>query len=204
MTPSIIPPPVETDFFASDEPDDLSPTDVDQIPTGDFVLAMSRFIPYKRIDLSISTAAKVGLPIVVAGSGDDEDRLRQIGADLGHDVRFVIRPSQHLLRELYRRAQLLLFPAYEDFGIVPVEAQACGTPVVGYAAGGALDSIEAGVTGELADEQTLESFTAATERALNGLVTDPDSPARCRARALSFSATNFRTRITDWTADHVN
>ena len=71
---------------------------------------------------------------------------------------------------------MLLFPAYEDFGIVPVEAQACGTPVVGYAAGGALDSIDPGATGELAAEQTVECFTEAAERALAGIVTDEKTP----------------------------
>jgi glycosyltransferase involved in cell wall biosynthesis len=200
----VIPPPVETDFFASDEPGQLSETERRELPDGEFVMAMSRFIPYKRLDLAIRTAANVGLPIVVAGSGDDDARLRSIAEELGHDVRFVIRPSQQLLRELFRRATLLLFPAYEDFGIVPVEAQACGTPVVGYAAGGALDTIDSGVTGELSPEQTVDAFTEATRRALNGIVTDPKTTRRCREWASRFGAEHFRDRLTKWVETHVH
>lgn len=199
----VIPPPVQTDFFASDDAGQLSDSEQRELPDGEFVMAMSRFIPYKRLDLAIRTAANVGLPIVVAGSGDDEARLRAVAEESGHDVRFVIRPSQQLLRELFRCATLLLFPAYEDFGIVPVEAQACGTPVIGYAAGGALDTIDPGVTGELAARQTVDSFTEATHRALSGLVTDPTTPQRCREWAAGFGARHFRDRVTNWAEEHV-
>jgi glycosyltransferase involved in cell wall biosynthesis len=200
----VIAPPVETDFYADDAPGQLTPEEERQVPEGDFLLAMSRFIPYKRIDLAIRTAERVGLPMVVAGSGGDEERLRGIADELGHEVHFVIGPSQQLLRELFRRARLLLFLAYEDFGIVPVEAQACGTPVIGYAAGGALDTIVAGSTGELAANQKLDDFVEATERALDGIVADPATADRCRANAAGFSSARFRAEMIEWVGEHVS
>lgn len=201
----IIPPPVETDFFT---PGDESPHDASDIEfknvdiPADFILAMSRFVPYKRLDLAIETAAAVGMPIVVAGSGADENRLREIAHTSGAAATFVISPSQDELRALYQRAQLLIFPAFEDFGIVPVEAQACGTPVVALAAGGTLDSIQPDVTGTLATEQTLASFVDATTTALADLASDELTAKHCRANALEFSEQRFRERIAEWAAEY--
>lgn len=189
----VIAPPVDVDFYNSDDVHEGS-----HLPDGEFLLAFSRFIPYKRIDLAIETAAAVGLPLVVAGHGPDEPRIRALAKSLGSDVRFVVEPSQEDVRELYRRAQLLVFPAFEDFGIVPVEAQACGTPVVALARGGTLDTVLPGLTGELAGEQTVESFAAAVTRAMDGLVGDPATAQRCRDHAASFSEEIFRDRLIQW------
>jgi glycosyltransferase involved in cell wall biosynthesis len=191
----VIPPPVDINFYTTqaDETQDMS-----HLPSGDFVLAFSRFIPYKRIDLAIETAAAVGVPVVVAGHGPDEPRIRALAKSLGHDVRFVVEPTQAEVKELYRRAQLLIFPAFEDFGIVPVEAQACGTPVVALAAGGTLDTVLPGITGEFAEHQTVDSFADAVKRALDGVVRDPDTEQRCRDHAANFSEENFRRRIAEW------
>jgi glycosyltransferase involved in cell wall biosynthesis len=200
----VIPPPVDVEFFAAD--DDSRPEDVDELTERlpeRYVLAMSRFIPYKRIDLAIEAAAQLAVPIVVAGSGPDEDRLRELAARLGHDVRFVGRPSQLELRELYRRADALLFPALEDFGIVPIEAQACGTPVVGLAAGGALDTIVPGSTGALSREQSVEAFVEATESVLQMVERHGAVASRCREQAAGFSEERFRERIRAWAAAHV-
>lgn len=198
----VIPPPVETDFFtpAGDEP----VSTVHASLPDEFVLAISRFVPYKRLDLAIETAANVGLPIVVAGSGPDEARLRDVARNAGADATFVIGPDQDRLRTLYRRARLVVFPAFEDFGIVPVEAQACGTPVVALAAGGTLDSILPGETGMLAPEQTVAAFSKFTAAALDELADGTLTAEACRANALEFSGDRFRTRIREWAGDHAD
>lgn len=196
---TVIPPPVDVNFFtnAADEHNDMS-----HLPSGDFLLAFSRFIPYKRLDLAMQAAAKVGMPIVIAGHGPHEQPVRELAESLNHEVHIFVKPSQAELKELYQRASLLVFPAFEDFGIVPVEAQACGTPVVALASGGTLDTVVPGVTGELADEQTVESVVDAIQRALTGIVNDPSTPQRCRDHAATFSEEVFRQRIRDWaTAD---
>ena len=180
----VIHPPVDTDFF----------TPTDPVNRGGFALAASRMVPYKRLDLAIRVCHRVGHPLVVAGSGPAEPGLRALADELAADVRFVIEPDDARLRELYRTADLLVFPAEEDFGIVPVEAQACGTPVVAYGRGGALDTVLPGVTGELAPNQDVESLAAAMVTALD---THFD-PAACRRNAERFSVQHFQEALLQW------
>ncbi|MEJ1088265.1 glycosyltransferase [Microbacterium sp. Mu-80] len=115
-----------------------------------FVLGVSRFTPYKRLDLVIQAGERTGLPVVIAGSGPDESRLRALAAGAAVPVTFVIFPSDALLYTLMQRAAVFVFPAIEDFGIVPVEAQAVGTPVVTGPLGGQLETFTAGVSGVVA------------------------------------------------------
>src|SRR5579885_3285024 len=119
----VIHPPVDTGFYTPDP----------SVPRGGFALAVSRMVPYKRRDLAIRACHRIGHPLVVAGAGPAEPQLRALAATLGADVRFVVAPDDARLRQLYRSADVVVFPAEEDFGIVPVEAQACGTPVVSLA-----------------------------------------------------------------------
>jgi glycosyltransferase involved in cell wall biosynthesis len=194
---TVIPPPVRTSFF--------TPGPADAAPTagtdGPFLLAVSRFVPYKRLDLAIGAAAAVGLPLVVAGSGPGEAALRALAADTGVPVGFVTAPSDEELRSLYRSAAALVFPAFEDFGMVSVEAQACGTPVVGLAAGGSLDTVRDGVTGALASEQCVEAVADATRRVLAG-AGDPQVASACRRHALGFSGERFGERFAAWVERH--
>lgn len=132
-----------------------------------FVLAASRFVPYKRLDLAILAADRVGVPIVVAGAGPDRDRLAAIASEASVPVTFVTSPSDELLLSLYQRAQAFIFPAIEDFGIMPVEAIAAGCPVVAVAEGGASESVIDGVNGFVSSEQTLPGLADATEKALS-------------------------------------
>ncbi|MBO9553126.1 glycosyltransferase [Cellulomonas sp.] len=113
---------------------------LDRLPET-FLLGVSRFIGYKRLDLVVAAGEAAGLPVVLAGAGPEEEALRQRGAEAIVPVTIVRRPSDELLYALYERALALVFPAVEDFGIVPVEAMACGTPVVVNAAGGAPEAV---------------------------------------------------------------
>jgi glycosyltransferase involved in cell wall biosynthesis len=101
--------------------------------------------------------------------------------------------SQEVLRALYRTSRLLVFPGREDFGISPVEAQACGLPVVAFGRGGAAETVSDRVTGVLFGEQTVESIAVALDEAWR-MRFDPED---LRASALRFSAERFRREITD-------
>lgn len=180
----VIHPPVDTARFTPGDPADRE----------GYALAVSRMVPYKRLDLAVRAAHRLRHPLVVAGAGPEEGRLRNLAAALATDVRFVIDPSDDELCALYRGAGVLVFPAEEDFGIVPVEAQACATPVVAYGAGGALDTVVPGETGVLVPEQTVEALAAGIEAVLAG---QPDGAA-CRRNAERFSPTRFRDRFLDW------
>jgi glycosyltransferase involved in cell wall biosynthesis len=179
----VIAPPVDVDFFT---PDDTAKEG--------FALAVSRFIPYKRIDIAIKAAARAGVPLVVAGFGPEEARLRRLADSLRASVRFEIEPSDERLRDLYRQASVLVFAAHEDFGIVPVEAQACGTPVIGPDVGGIRDTVIEGVTGRRLGVATVDAYAEAILAAFE----QPFSAAECRSNAESFSTARFQSRLRSW------
>lgn len=170
---TILYPPVRTAFFTPD------PT----IQREDFWLFVSALEPYKRADLAIAAARQAGVRLVIAGSGSQLARLRREAAG---DERITVmgRVSDEQLRDLYRRARLLIFPQVEDFGIVALEAQACGLPVVARGLGGALDTVIDGVTGSLFTEPTPEAIIAAAQRA-------PSNQTSCRQQAERFSEQRF-------------
>ena len=188
----VIHPPVDTGFYRPAEPDDAAGA----VPAGPFVLACSRFIPYKRLDLAILAAERVGLPVVVAGQGPAEAGLRALGDRVKVPVTFELAPSDERLRSLYCAASAFVFPALEDFGIVAVEAQACGTPVVALAEGGTADTVVDGGTGALVDSQDVESFAKGLERAL-----ELNAPQACVANAEAFSVARFDARVRSWVED---
>ncbi|WP_221583758.1 glycosyltransferase [Microbacterium sp. G2-8] len=164
----------------------------------EFLLGFSRFVPYKRLDAAIDAGRVSGLPVVLAGGGDDEDRLRA-NAERMHPgrVTFVLNPSDPLLSAILRRATALVFAPIEDFGIIPVEAMAAGTPVLVNAVGGAVESVVDGLTGahvqDWADDADLR---AAVEKAARC------SPSDCRNRATQFGQDVFDGRIRDFVARH--
>src|SRR5262245_23753095 len=123
----VIYPPVETDFYTPDAS-----------PREDFYLAVSAFAPYKRLDLALDACRLMRRRLVVIGTGQDAARLK---AQAGADVRFLGWQPDEVIRDHLRRCRALLFPGEEDFGIVPVEAMACGAPVLAYGAGGALETV---------------------------------------------------------------
>lgn len=180
----VIPPPVDVSFFR-----DCTPA------RGEYLMAASRWIPYKRLDLAIRVGAELDMPVVIAGSGPEEGALRALAAQIHpHGVEFHVQPDRAAFRSLMANAAAFLFPPHEDFGIIAVEVQATGTPVVALRAGGALDTVRDGVTGALAQDQSVEAFTEATQRCL--ALSDPSLV--CRDHAEQFSAPNFRRLVRSW------
>ena len=172
----VIPPPVEDRFFRSA----LAQPSVDRP-----LLAIGRLVPYKRFDLLVAMANREGLPLVIAGTGPELPRLTRMA---GPTVRLLGYIPDHALPSLYASASAVLFPQHEDAGIVPMEAQACGLPVLAWKSGGVCDVVRDGATGVLVEEQTVDAFLEGLRR-LQGLSLDP---ARIREHARSFHVDRFR------------
>lgn len=150
---SVVYPPVDTDFFRP------GPGTADATRGA---LIVSALVPYKRIDVAIDACRVAGVPLTIVGDGPERATLERMG---GPSVRFTGRVSDEAIRDAYRDAAVVLLPGEEDFGIVPLEAQACGTPVVALARGGATETVVDGDTGVLVEEATAEAFAAGIERA---------------------------------------
>jgi glycosyltransferase involved in cell wall biosynthesis len=175
------------------------PVDVDAFTPGDhkddFYVTASRMVPYKRMDLIVQAFA--GMPdrrLVVIGNGPESARIRSFGA---RNIEFLGQQPFEVLRDRLRRARAFVFAAEEDFGIAPVEAQACGTPVIAYGRGGALETIrpldDMEATGLFFPEQTVESLRNAVWRfeQESGRI----HATACRQNALRFSAERFREQL---------
>jgi glycosyltransferase involved in cell wall biosynthesis len=152
-------------------------------------------VPYKRIDLAIDACHRMGRRLVVIGSGPERRRLSRLA---GPTVELVGWRTDAEIRDHMRRARALLFPGNEDFGIVPVEAQACGTPVIAYGQGGATETVvpEQGDqvgTGVFFSEQTPESLC----RAIQILEAEPSrfDPHLARRAAERFSVRRFQREL---------
>lgn len=186
----VIPPPVEDRFFdvASYE---LRVTDNSKRETRNYFLAVGRLVPYKRFDLLIQAANELKLPLKIAGRGQDESRLKAMA---GPTVEFLGFVPEANLQSLYANAEALLFPQYEDAGIVLLEAQATGTPAIAFKAGGALDAVEEGKTGVFFAEQTVDSFREALVR-FRAMHFDR---AEIRKRAERFRKQRFREDILEF------
>jgi len=141
----VIYPPVDIDYFRS----------TGKNKKDDFYLFVGRLIPYKRADLLIEVFNKLGLELRIIGSGSEENKLR---AKAKNNIKFLGRTPDKELLENLKSAQAVIFPSEEDFGIVPVEAMACGTPVIVFGAGGALETVISGKTGEFFRRQTPEAL----------------------------------------------
>ena len=171
------------------------PVAVDSFPLRedkeDFYLAASRLVPYKRLDLIV--AAFRSLPdkrLVLIGDGPEMDKIRALA---GANVEILGYQPDAVLRDHLQRARALIFAAEEDFGILPVEAQACGTPVIAYGRGGVRETVLEGQTGVFFEEQSAEAIVAAVQ----GFEALPTfSPAACRANAEGFSEERFRRDLT--------
>lgn len=191
----VIHPPVDVEYFASSREYELSAAEIgvlESLPET-YVLGASRFIPYKRLDLVIAFGAANDLPVVLAGGGPEEARLRALADAVPVPVRFVKRPSRALLRELYARTSAFVFPPVEDFGIMPVEANAAGAPVVAGRIGGSAETVADGVSGVL-----LDHFSPAEMRAAADSLPSIE-PADCRRQAAKFERSVFRDSVARWT-----
>ncbi len=175
---AVIPPPVEASRFLFD------PTTQPE----EYFLIVSRLLPYKRIDLAIQTCNALHLPLVIVGSGRDEQRLKHMA---GPTIRFLGRLSDDEVLHYYAHCRALILPGEEDFGITPLEAQASGRPVIAFGAGGALASVVDGVTGKFFAAQTLESLSS-TLAAFDEHEYDPQT---IRNHALEFDKPRFHRRM---------
>lgn len=157
---------------------------------GDYFLVAGAFVPYKRFDLAIKACNKLGIRLVVAGSGPLEAELRSLA---GPTVEFQISPPRSKWVALMRGAKALIFPGVEDFGMIAIEAFAAGTPVIALERGGALDFMEAGKTGLLFDTPSVSSLVASLE----GFDSGQFSEGVLRDHALGFSKRVFMAKFQD-------
>ncbi len=164
------------------------------LPDG-FVLGASRFIPYKRLDAVIATGEAIDRPVVLAGRGPSRALLEERASHATVPVHFVDSPSDALLFALYQRTALFVFPAVEDFGIMPVEAMAAGAPVLAQVVGGAAESTVAGRTGALVSFDSVGETRTGAEVAMATRAEDRV------ARAREFSAERFAREISSWVAE---
>lgn len=167
------------------------PVDVERFvptPRGERLLVVSRLLPYKRVDLVVRAATRAGIGLDVVGVGPSFDALRQLA---GPTITFHGRVDDATLTELMERSRALCLAATEDFGIAPIEANAAGKPVVAYAEGGVLETIEEGVNGAFFDELSEDAVLEAVRRA-DVLDATPGQLAEVSQR---FSAQEFRRRF---------
>ncbi len=191
----VIYPPVAVNQIMADE-DELTDAELSilgSLPEG-FLLGASRFVPYKRLDLAIAAGKAAGRPVVLAGGGPEAPKLEaRLRSELGSNGILLINPSTPLLRAIYRRAAALIFPPIEDFGIMPVEAMAAGTPCVVAAVGGASESVIPGVTGaHVRDWNSEQELREAVSLAVESTESD------CMARAREFDTLRFEEQIRDF------
>jgi glycosyltransferase involved in cell wall biosynthesis len=163
----------------------------------DYFLITSRLVPYKRIDLAVQAFSKLGLPLRVVGSGRDEQRLRKLA---GPSVRFLGRLSDEQVREQMAGCRAFIFPGEEDFGITPVEAQACGKPVIAYGAGGALSTVVEGVTGLFFKEQTPDALASVVATFRD----EQFNPLVIRRHAEQFDTARFAERLARFVASRLH
>lgn len=172
----VIYPPVETTKFS------ISP-DVD-----DYFLVVSRLRPYKRVDLVIEAFNKLGLPLKIVGTGEEERKLKQIAKP---NIEFLGALTDKKRNEYYARAKAFINPQEEDFGITVVESMAAGRPVIAYRSGGAVESIKDGVTGKFFDEQSWEALADTVVRF------EPENfdPIKIKEHASQFDSSVFKQKI---------
>ncbi len=174
------------------------PVDVDQFSVchqdDGFFVILSRLIPYKRIELAIHAFNELGRPLFIAGDGRDRSRLQNMAKP---NIHFLGRVSDAERSDLLRRCRALILPGEEDFGLAPLEANACGKPVIAFARGGALETVAEGVSGVL--------FRAPTASCLAETVTKLDvcrfDPWVIRRHAEKFGTSAFKSRLLRLIAD---
>jgi glycosyltransferase involved in cell wall biosynthesis len=176
----VIYPPVDTDFYCP------AP-----VPRENYYLAVSAFAPYKRLDLAVGACNRLKRRLLVIGTGQDQNRLHSLA---GPTIQFLGWQPDDIIREHFRRCRALLFPGEEDFGIVPVEAQACGAPVIAFGRGGATETVipltaQRQPTGLWFDEQNVECLIDAIEQF--ELRQEDFLPSASRRQAVRFHQQRF-------------
>jgi glycosyltransferase involved in cell wall biosynthesis len=175
----IIYPPVEVNFFRPGG------------NPGNYFLCASRLVPYKRIDLAVAAFNELGLPLMIIGTGPEERKLRKLARS---NISFLGRVSDEALLKYYQECRALIFPGEEDFGIVPLEAQACGRPVIAYKKGGVLETLIDGRTGLFFEEQTPAALQKVVANFAEGLF----NSEVIRENALRFSRDGFKKSLQEF------
>lgn len=178
----VIPPPVDTEFFR---------------PTGeknDYYFAASRLEPYKNIDLVIKAFNELGWPLKVAGSGTAEEYLKSIAKP---NIEFLGRVSDEQLRQHYSASKAFIFAAEEDAGIMVLEAQSCGTPVIAFAKGGSLETVVPNKTGLFFNDQTSQSLI----EVLKTFDASKFNASEIRLHAQDYDKKTFQSRIVHFIED---
>lgn len=176
----VIYPPVHVENFSS------------KTPRKSYYLTVSRLVPYKRVDLIVEAFNNLGLPLVIAGDGQEHEKLRRMA---GPNIRFLNNQNDAQIAKLMGEAKAFVYAAEEDFGIAPVEAQAAGCRVVAFASGGLLETVQAD-TGLFFYQQSAEAIM----KAIQAFESENAhfSRARIRKNAERFSAEIFRSRFTEF------
>ena len=177
----VINPPVRCGLF------NISETD------GDYYFIVSRFVPYKRIDLAVQACKELGKKLVIIGDGTERQKLEDI-AKSADNIVFLGKQPDEVVKKYMSECKALLFPGLEDFGIVPVEAQACGRPVIAYGRGGVLDTVIDGKTGIFFKEQTVESL----KEAILKFETMKFDKKEIRKHSLEFDEPIFQKKIKEF------
>jgi glycosyltransferase involved in cell wall biosynthesis len=151
----------------------------------DFYLVVGRQVPYKRVDLAVQACTEMNKRLIVIGEGSEHENLKKMA---GPTIEFKGRLNDKQTAEYYARAKAFLFTAEEDFGITPLEAMACGTPVIAYGKGGATETVKDGITGMFFDRQTPESLMNAIQRFEKTKL----DPKKIRSHALTFDDMVFK------------
>ena len=178
---TVVYPPVDTAFYRPDPARSPEP----------FFLAVSALVPYKRLDVAIRACGSVGAALTIVGKGPEEARLQGLAREVGAKVEFAGWLADQQVRDLYQGSRAVLMPGIEDFGIVPVEAQACGRPVVALAEGGSIENVVDGITGVLVQDRSVEAFATA----LREVSSRPFDSAAIRRHAESFSKEHFQQQF---------
>jgi len=176
---TVIHPPVDVDYFQPVVE-----------PTADYYLIASRWVAYKRGDLAIEACKALGLRLIVVGEGPELKNLQRLG---GPTIEFLPHQPRDQLRALMANCKALIFPGEEDFGILPLEAQACGRPVIAFGQGGALETVVNGLTGLHFPKQTVDALCAALQA--NEKRTQDWDPDIIRAHSEKFARSVFQTKI---------
>ena len=173
----ILYPPIETERFF-----------IVEKPSSNYLLIVSRLLPYKRIDLAVEACNRLNIPLKIVGTGPDMTRLKGMAKS---NVTLLGRVPDGNVEQLFAHCRGFIFPGEEDFGIAPLEAMAAGRPVIAYRAGGAMETVIEGQTGVFFNEATAQSLMDAIQR-LDSLTFQP---AELRAHAETFGTVAFQNRF---------
>lgn len=164
---------------------------------GDFFLIVSRLVSYKRIDLAVEAFNQTGEKLLIIGEGPDKIQLQKIAKD---NIAFLGRLGDDEVADYMARCKAFIFPGEEDFGITPLEANACGRPVIAYRAGGALDTVIDGITGVFFNEQNSKSLIDGIRKA-SQLNFDKN---KIREHTLKFDEEVFKKNFKQFVQDSYN